>query len=224
MACKKVGNGMGLIILYMTKIIKYLLQNPSLWALSQKIFGDDKEKMKLYRSVIKHKCKILDFGCSNGNTFPVFADYDYYGYDTDPVMILNAKQKYKEFRNAHFYTLDILKDKSPKQNFDYILFALTGHHLNDNTLIKIFRKLSILLKRGGRIAYFDSIRVPKKDSLLLTVLLNMDQGKFIRTLEEYDIIKRYLPKELKVRKSKTYQINKTLMPQPKYIFWELERV
>ena len=186
----------------MSKIVSHLLHNPVLWRVSQKVFGDDKEKMQLYRSVIKSKGKLLDFGCSNGNIFPAFTDFDYYGYDKDTVMISDAKQKYKNFKNAHFYTIDILKDKSPESNFDFILFALTGHHLDDKTLISVFFKLSKLLKMHGKIIYFDSVRVPKRDSFLLTSLLNMDQGKFIRTIDEYDIIKNKLSKILKIRKFK----------------------
>ena len=135
----------------MSKIVNRLLQNPTLWKISQKIFGDDNEKMELYRSAIKHKGKLLDFGCSNGNTFPAFKDFNYYGYDNDSIMISDAKQKYKKFKNAHFYTINILKDNSTESNFDFILFALTGHHLDDGTLIKIFIKLSRLLNKTEKL-------------------------------------------------------------------------
>ncbi len=206
------------------QIISWILQNPTLWVLSQKIFGDDKEKMKLYRSVITHRGKILDFGCSNGNTFPIFSDFEYYGYDNDKIMIRDAKNKYKKFLNAKFYVIDILKNKSPQKNFDYVLFALTGHHLDDKTLVNIFSKLASVLKKGGKILYFDSIRSPKRDSLLLKIIMNMDQGKFIRTLKEYEVIKKDLPKNLKITKNKRYQVRGTFMPQPKYLFWELKKI
>lgn len=205
-------------------IINIILKNPFLWTLSQKIFGDDKQKMQLYRSVFPNKGKLLDFGCSNGNTFPAFSDFNYYGFDNDGTMIDDAKSKYRKYKSAHFIKIDILKQKSKVRNFDFILFGLTGHHLDNKTLIAIFAKLSTLLKTGGKLFYFDSIRDKKNDSLLLTTILNMDQGKFIRTLGEYSKIKSLLPKKLKMRKSKIYQVTGTIMPQPKYMFWELKKI
>lgn len=191
--------------------------------LSQKIFGDDKQKMELYKSMVKDGGKLLDFGCSNGNTFPIFSDFEYYGFDTDKIMIRNAKARFKDFKNANFYTMNILNKRPPQRNFDKILFALTGHHINDKDLIKIFYKLAGILKNGGYIYYFDSIRT-KQDSILLRLLLNMDQGKYIRDRKKYKKLIKDLPKNLKVRKSKIYQVRGTLMPQPKYIYFEIQKV
>lgn len=220
---RKVLTGTKTTVHYM-KTVSWILKNPYIWSLSQKIFGDDRQKMELYRSVFPNKGKVLDFGCSNGNTFPAFSDFEYTGFDNDSVMINDAKRKYKNYKNANFVLIDILKQKSHIKNFDFILFGLTGHHIDDKNLLAIFSKLSLLLKKGGKIYYFDSIRDKKKDSLLLTIILNLDQGKFIRTINKYNKIKSLLPKKLKMRKSKIYQVTGTLMPQPKYIFWELEKI
>lgn len=206
------------------RIISSILKIPFLWEVSQKIFGDDKKKMVLYRSVIKGKGKILDFGCANGNTFPAFRNFNYYGFDTDKKMIINAKNKYHNYKNAKFFVVDILKQKSPEKCFEFVLFALTGHHMSNKKLLKVFFELSRLLNKGGRLYYFDSISMPKSDSFLLKIIMSMDQGKFIRTIKEYDRIRQLLPPNLKIKKTKYFQVTGTLMPQPKYLYWEMKKI
>jgi SAM-dependent methyltransferase len=204
-------------------IVKKIINIPQVWDLIQTIFGDNSEKMRLYRSVIGKPGKLLDFGCANGNTFPIFSQFEYYGCDIDPVMIDNAKKKFSKYKNAHFLTVDILSKKFPTNGFDNILFGLTGHHQDDETLLKLFAKLGTLLGENGKIHYFDSIRSPQTDHLATKLLIYLDRGKFIRHKSEYVNIKKKLSNKLKITREYIYQVTNTFFPQPKYLYWRIER-
>lgn len=203
--------------------IEKVINIPQIWDLIQAIFGDNGEKMRLYRSVIDKPGKLLDFGCANGNTFPIFSQFEYYGCDINPVMINNAKKKYSKFKNAHFSTVNILSKNFPTKGFSDILFGLTGHHLDDKTLLKLFAKLETLLSHNGKIHYFDSIRSPQTDHLATRLLIYLDRGKFIRHKSEYARIKKKLPYKLIVAREHIYQVTNTIFPQPKYLYWRIER-
>ena len=206
------------------KVINHVLKNRVIWNLSQIIFGEINEKMQLYRSVIKKPGRILDFGCANGITFPAFRDFEYYGCDINPMLIQEAREKYHHYKNAHFIAQNIARKKFPMTKFDYILFAGTGHHLDDTTLIHIFHRLARLLKKDGQLHYFDPIRLPQSDSLSTKLLIYLDQGKFIRHLFEYSYIKTKLPQTLRVTQEKIHQFSRVLIPPPKFMYWKIEKV
>lgn len=203
--------------------VEKIINIPQVWDLIQTIFGDNREKMKLYRSVIDKPGKLLDFGCANGNTFSAFSKFDYYGCDIDPIMIGSAKRKFSKYKNAHFLAVDILAEKFPTKGFNDILFGLTGHHLDDKTLLKLFTKLESLLSNKGKIHYFDSIRSPQTDPLATKLLIYLDRGKFIRHKSEYTNIKKQLTNKLKITREHIYQVTNTIFPQPKYLYWRIER-
>jgi|GEM_PF-1414488 len=201
-----------------------ILDIPVIWGLSQAIFGCDNQKRLLYRSVFKDKGKILDFGCANGNTFPAFNDFDYYGVDINTNLINNARKKYAGYPNAHFIEADILQKPFKPESFDYVLFSCTGHHLKDEQLFPIMRELGAVLKKGGRLYLFDTIKKPGKDSLLLRTLINMDQGKFMKDEDKYRRIINNFSNDLKPVEVKTLEIRGTLFPQPTYFYTEFEKV
>jgi len=205
------------------KIIDLIIHSPKVWNYVQKFFGDNTQKMKLYRSVIVKPGKIMDFGCANGNTFPIFSDSKYYGCDIDENMINDAKEVYSKFRNAHFICCDINQHHFPTSEFDNILFALTGHHMDNRTLLKSFSSLSKLIKAGGTIHYFDSLNSPSKDHPITKALIKMDRGGHIRTIQEYANLRKQLDKILLINKQKIFQVTGAILPQPRYLYWEVVR-
>lgn len=205
-------------------LIKLLLAPPLVWTLSQKIFGCDEQKKALYRSVFSTPLKLLDFGCANGNTFGAFQDFDYYGVDIDARLIRHAQKTFAGCRNARFVCADILEQPFPEQSFDAVLFAGTGHHLDDDAFPKIMMALGTMVKLGGSIHFFDTIRTPGEDSLLLQLLLHMDQGKFHRTEDVYRAMLPTISPLLRPVRMTTMRVQRALMPQPKYFYAEMRRV
>lgn len=201
-------------------IISKILDIPIIWNLSQQVFGCDAQKKRLYRSVFKKTGRVLDFGCADGNTFPAFTDFDYYGVDMNTPLIEYAAKKYKHFHNAHFINADILTKPFEPEFFDYVLFACTGHHLKDEDLYPIMTELEYVLKPGGSIHYFDTIKDPRRQSKLLDFLISMDQGKFMRNFEIYKGMINRFSDRLEPVKYNTLEIKGAFMPQPTYFYCE----
>lgn len=205
-------------------LIGKILDNPKIWDISQAIFGCDAQKRKLYRSVFKAKGRILDFGCADGNTFAAFSDWDYYGIDINTRLIEYARKKYSSFQNAHFVNADMLDKPFKEGYFDYVLFACTGHHLEDAKLFPIMKELAGVLKENGRMFIFDTIKRPGKDSALLKFLINLDQGKFMRNEDIYRSIINRFSDRLKPVRTEIMRIKGALMPQPTYFFAEFVKI
>ncbi len=205
-------------------IVNSFLRNPFFWDLSQLVFGANQQKKALFKKVIKKKGRLLDFGCANGNLFPIFQEYEYYGVDIDNRLIEFAQKKYKEFKNAHFIYADILDRPFPYEFFDSILFSTAGHHIDDSLLSNIIEALSESLKVGGSIYFFDIIRAPREESMFLKFLLGFDRGRYMRDEARYrELIFKFssklIPKDIEVSR-----IKNTLMPQPMYFYVEFEKM
>lgn len=205
-------------------LVKFILASPSVWTLSQKILGCDEQKKRLYRSVFPAPCRLLDFGCANGNTFGAFRDFDYCGLDIDERLIRHAQKAFAECRNARFVCADILERPFPEQSFDAALFAGTGHHLSDDAFPKIMGALGNMVKRGGAVHFFDTIRTPGEDSLLLRLFLHLDQGKFHRTEDAYRAMLPTISPILRPVRMTTMRVRGALTPQPRYFYAEMRRV
>lgn len=201
-----------------------ILANPLIWNISQFIFGSNSQKKELYRSLIKNKGKLLDFGCANGNTFLAFKDFDYTGLDIDSKAIDYASKHYSAYSNAKFICADILENTLKKESFDSILFAGTGHHIPNDVFFEITKSLSRLLKKGGSLYFVDMIKDKKRTSKLLSLLISLDQGKFHKDQEFYNKNLKNFSEKLKPIYSKTHIISNTLMPQPTYYIAEFKKI
>lgn len=206
-------------------LIKTLLQEPIIWNISQTIFGANLQKQKLYRSLIKKKGKLLDFGCADGNTFSSFRDFDYTGVDIDYKAIAYASKRYSsDYPNAKYICANVLDNKLPKESFDIILFAGTGHHLPNSLLFKITKSLSRLLKKGGTLYLIDSIKDDSRKSKLLSFLMLLDQGKFYKNEKFYNQSLSKFSKDLKPLFQRKYIITNAFMPQPTYYIAQFSKI
>jgi len=125
--------------------------------------------------------------------------------DIDDKMIEKARQQFKSYPNIKFFTHNVLDGEFKRDFFDNILFASSSHHIADQDLKAIFDALIVNLKPGGELHFFDIIKQPK-DKLITRLLTRYDQGKNIRTLDEYK----------KFFKDKNYQIaEKRIFKSPK---------
>jgi SAM-dependent methyltransferase len=176
----------------MNIIINKLLSIPMIWNMSQSVIGSNAHKQQLYRSLFTSTGKLLDFGCANGNTFPAFVDFEYYGIDVDAKFVDYARNKFRNYPNAHWVTADIRDNPFEDNTFDYVLFASTGHHIPDDMLCKILKSLIGVVKKNGLIYLIDIVARPGKDNWWKELLIRYDQGQFTRTEIQYkDIISQF---------------------------------
>lgn len=211
---------MPIIILFMktNNTIEHFARLPFLWDTFESIFGADKEKQILYRSVFTEPCRLMDFGCATGNTTAAFLDFDYVGVDIDNVSIAWAKQKWQEYPNVTFIAADILGRKLKVKKFEAILFASTGHHLKNDQLPKILLKLSEYLMPGGKIYYFDTIKPDKRSHPITRWLCSIDRGTYMRGMKDFKILFNTISGKYRVKNISVKKVTGTFLPQPKYIF------
>ncbi len=199
-----------------------LAENSRLFEVFEKIFGADSQKKLAYRSAYKNGKRLLDFGCSTGNTTEAFLDFDYVGIDLDPGCIKYAKNRWKEYSNVKFIANDIFKKPFKSNYFDYILFAGTGHHIPDTLFVPILRELLQVLKDDGELWFYDILRPQKNSPLLTKLLANLDRGRYIRTFKQYESIFENL-KGITVSEKKVFKVTNTLIPQEDYCFFRIKK-
>lgn len=178
-------------------LIKKIINIPILWDIAQNILGENQWKRVMYSAVFeKRGGALMDFGCSIGNETEAFLDFDYYGVDIDAHAIEAAKKRFEGYPQVKFFCLDITKESFKKNFFDHILFAATGHHLSDEELPGVIEALMGQLKDGGQLHFLDHIRRPWKDGWVARGIVRIDQGRFVRTEEQY---KKYFdPQKLNI--------------------------
>jgi len=159
----------------------------SFWDFLQSFFGGNSEKIRLYRQFVNCKAgdKVLDFGCATGITAPAFSDCDYLGVDIHEPSILRAQQKFPtevypnlKFMCADAYNLNIAE-------YDHVVCAGTGHHLNDSELISILQALTTKLKPSKSLHFID-ITITDDMPIFARLLYLIDRGRFIRSKAQYD--------------------------------------
>lgn len=169
----------------MHRLKTWVINIPWVWNTFQNVVGADQWKHSIYPSVFHTKGKLLDFGCSMGNTTEAFLDFDYWGVDLDPAAIAAAQKKWRGRENIRFECVDILKGPYKSGFFDHVLFAGTGHHIEDADMPLIINALLATLRTGGELHFFDVLRQPGKDRFITRIIMNNDQGKNMRTREQY---------------------------------------
>lgn len=199
-----------------------LADNPKLFEVFEKIFGADRQKKLIYRKAFKTRKRLLDFGCSTGNTTEAFLDFDYVGIDLDRRCIKYARDRWKEIPNVKFIAEDIFKRPFKKGYFDYVLFAGTGHHIQDSLFVPILRELLFVLNGDGEIWFYDILKPPKNSPLLTKLLANLDRGRYIRTFKQYESIFENL-KGIAIKEKKVFKVTNTLIPQEDYCFFRIKK-
>ncbi len=193
---------------------------PALWDLSQRIFGADDEKKRLYfepLGIDDRSSRILDFGCATGNTASPFAEYDYTGIDIDPALIDYARFKFRGYPKMKFVAGDITSYE-PDRPFDYILFAGVAHHLDDQLLPKLLLRLRTFLSERGHIYFVDPV-ITGRENRQVRLLMKADQGKFHRSAAAYEQLFGRIG--LNVIEKRPLHTQDTLFRQPEYAFFKL---
>lgn len=203
------------------KLVKRLVNIPIILNLGQNFLGANRFKSEIYQSVFAKEASgtFLDFGCSYGNTTAGFLRFDYYGVDIDCDAIEAAKRRYAGFPQVIFFCVNILQQEFKNDFFDHILFASTSHHLSDDELRQILDRLLKFLKAGGELHFFDIFRQPGKDKFITRLLTRFDQGKYIRTLREYDNF--FASGQYRIAERKIFQSPKRLLRLWDFVYIKL---
>jgi SAM-dependent methyltransferase len=173
------------VVMNLRALATRLVNIPFVWNAAQNIVGANPWKAQVYPSVFGDKGSLLDFGCSIGNSTGWFLDFEYLGVDIDASSIAAARHRWRDHPNVRFESRDVVRQPI-EQTFDHVLFACTAHHLQDTELEPTIDALMRCLKPAGKLHFFDVIRQPGRDAFTTRLIMNHDQGKHMRTREEYE--------------------------------------
>lgn len=157
--------------------IERLLEHPTIYALVQARFVDEKFAV-MERHFRSQKIKrVLDLGCGPGINAARFADADYVGVDINERYLAAARAKHRgRFVQADIETADLLS----LGTFDTILVNSLLHHLPDEGVRRILRQLPALLEADGTVHVLELLQ-PKPRSLVGIMAL-VDRGRYPRPL------------------------------------------
>lgn len=203
--------------------INRVLETPLAWNISQFVLGGNANKQKLYRSLFTLTGKLMDFGCADGNTFTAFKDFDYYGVDIDTKFIDYARNKYKDYENAHWVAADILNNPFEANTFDYILFAGTGHHIPDDKIHPILNSLINMTRKKGKLYIIDIVSKPESDTWWKKLLIRFDQGQFTRTQAKYQDMLYHFQDRITLISTSTRKMRGNFFPLPDFFIAVLEK-
>ncbi len=170
-------------------MIDFLLKNPRLYRFYQKSVRNkyseyDFIKFIFSKKLEMKKTKLLDLCCGDSYILNFISDHieDYLGVDNSNKYLDFSKKKWSNYK---FLKLDLSNKNSLNEfkNFQPNFIFINGaiHHLDDEAVINIKHYLNEL--KGS---YFLSVDpVNHKNKILNKIMISLDRGKHIRTVEQY---------------------------------------
>jgi len=163
----------------------FLLSYSFFYELIQKIFGFDLFRKKIIKKYASSSFFILDIGCGPANMLKYFPNCKlYYGFDTNSSYIKAARKKYKDSKNF-FFAKEFDPSLLPsKYIFDLTLIFGLLHHLSNDEVYNLLKKIIKVMHKNMQILILDNVRIYKQN-FITRFLMDHDRGKFIRESKEY---------------------------------------
>ena len=170
-------------------MINFLLKNPTFYRFYQKTVRVKYDEYDFFKFVFKQNnfknLRMLDICCGDSYILEHINEFveEYLGIDNNQKYLNQCKQRWKNF---HFINLDLNNIK----NMDYILkfnpnlIFINGaiHHLQNDTV----KTVITFINKNFPDSYFLSVDPIKNNNTLLnTLMIKLDRGKFIRNKTEY---------------------------------------
>lgn len=134
--------------------------------------------------------RVFDLGCGTGNLLNFFKPRSYLGWDVNGNYINYASNKYKN-SDYKFYKRDIVIANLPNRHFDYTIVVNVLHHLEDEDVNLLFRKLRKWNKTNSLLIIESNPR-----GTIGKILEKFDAGSNFR---EFSELKKILQKNAKVK-------------------------
>ena len=134
---------------------------------------------------------VLDIGCGTGTLIEYLNPKSYFGVDINSEFIKLARKKYPGFK---FKILNIVDEKFPDGEFEFVFMMNVLHHLTDDQIIKVFKKI----KKSGYSREFVIVE-SKPDNFLGKFLGKFDAGSNFR---EYHNLRDIIEKHFKIKSIK----------------------
>jgi len=170
-------------------MINFLLKNPSLYRLYQKIVRRKYDEYDFIKFIFEKSnfknIRMLDICCGDSYILEYINEFidDYLGVDNNSKYLKQCKDRWQKF---NFVNLDLNDKKNIvhflkfKPNFIFVNGAI--HHLDDETV----KSINFMFKDNFSESYFLSVDpVKNNNNLINNVMIKLDRGKFIRSKSQY---------------------------------------
>ena len=170
-------------------MINFLLKRPLIYRFYQKVIRKKYDEYDFFKFIFKKKklknIRMLDICCGDSYILEYVSEFieDYLGVDNNDSYLNKCRKRWKKF---NFKKLDLDKDECIdhfvkfKPNFIFINGAI--HHLDDKTI----QSINLFIKNNLSDCYFLSVDpIKNNNSLLNTLMIKLDRGKFIRDKFQY---------------------------------------
>ena len=170
-------------------MINFILQYPSFYRLYQKTVRKNNHEYDLFKFIFSElskdkKLKMLDLCSGDSFVLKYVGEYldEYVGIDNNEKYLKKLKGDWPKFKfiNAdinELNNLEIIKNFYP----DIIFMNGAIHHLNDNVMSKI----NLFISKYEKSKFLSVDPIKFENGIINKLMINLDRGKYIRTLEEY---------------------------------------
>ncbi|MBI5559851.1 MAG: class I SAM-dependent methyltransferase [Deltaproteobacteria bacterium] len=166
------------------RLIDMVLSAPAVFEWQQRLCNDYSAVREEFKTHLDSSGKdILDIGCSTGACAGKVVSMDknrYVGIDTRADYIKTASERYP--RGA-FLHMDARRLDFMDNRFDVVILSGTLHHMDDGLTRECLKEARRVLKNDGAVLVAEPVFT--KGSFLSNLLLGLDRGRFIRSLEGY---------------------------------------
>ena len=157
-----------------------LLELPLVYQTWQAPFASAKLKPFLARVDLASTRRVLDVGCGPGTNARVFAGCEYVGIDINPEYIRAAAARYP----GRWVVGDVTDETIfPDDQFDCVFASSLMHHLDDEAVRSLLKRMARLTAAGGKVHVLDLVLPPQASAG--RALARLDRGRFARPIEHW---------------------------------------
>lgn len=157
-----------------------LMEQPAVYRLWQAPFAAAKVRPFLAHLDLSRVRRVLDVGCGPGTNAHLFAHTDYVGVDINPDYTTLAARRHR----GRFVTGDVSDPNVlPNERFDCVFANSLMHHLPDDVVRALLRRMAELARPDGEVHVLDLV-LPERASAA-RALARLDRGKFPRPIEAW---------------------------------------
>jgi len=186
----------------LAKIIERLTASPRVYNLCQWALEGDYHRVIVDTVKISPDDSLLDMGSGTGY-FSQFFHCHYCGIDNNMAYIAAARRAYANER-LEFHEGDVRHTNFPDKSFDFVILVNIIHHLSDADL----RLALVEARRLARRSVYIIDVTTKSISFLTSLLLALDNGKYMRSLTQQ---REIISSVLFVEKYFTFQAPRRLL-------------
>jgi SAM-dependent methyltransferase len=127
---------------------------------------------------------VLDLGCGPGDVFELMPQVRYLGIDVSGNYVAAARRRFGE--RARFLKGDLNSvEMEQSGGFDQVIAMGVMHHLSDDEVVAMLRRIREFLKPGGRFISYDPAFTEPQHPIARWIHKH-DRGRFVRFDRQYE--------------------------------------